>query len=84
MIIGISTEITNYNCISITDLNDSDIFKTLDLDGLKIGNNINLQISIGAKDININGVVKNIDTDIKEYNSTKGFIKIRNTIIDFK
>lgn len=84
MVIRISTENTNANCISITDLNDSDIFKNLDLDNLKIGSEVDLQIYIGIKDINISGVVKNIDTEIKEYNSTKGFVKIRNTIIDFK
>lgn len=84
MIIRISTENPNLNCISITDLDNADIFKTLKLDDLKIGSNINLQISIGFNDININGAVEKIDTAIKEHNSTKGIIKTRNTIIDFK
>ena len=84
MVISISTENTNVNYISITDLNDSDIFKTLDIDNLKIGSEVDLQIHRCIKDINISGIVEKIDTAIKDHNSTRGIIKIRNTIIDFK
>lgn len=84
MILKINNDNIDNQYLSITDYVESNIFKTLKIDELKIESNIKLQLSIGFENIEINGIIKNIDNEIKEYNSTKGIIKIRNTIIDFK
>lgn len=84
MILRINNDNIDNQYLSITDYVESNVFKTLKIDELKIESNVKLQLSIGFENIEINGIVKNIDSEIKEYNSTKGVIKIRNTIIDFK